>query len=382
MTVTRTSSASDSSITAPKITFAFWSAADVTTSAASFTSKRPMFGPPLTFSRIPVAPSIEDSSSGDDTAWRAATVARLSPDAVPIPISAEPASLMIVRTSAKSRLTRPGIVIRSVIPCTPCRSTSSASLNASTIEVRFSTTWSRRSFSITISVSTMSRRSSIPRSACCARLRPSNENGRVTTPTVSAPSSSPASSPRIGAPPVPVPPPSPAVTKIMSAPLSASLSSSRLSCAAAFPTAGSAPAPRPRVACEPMWIFTSASHISSAWASVFTAMNSTPVSPASTMRLTAFVPPPPTPTTLITARKLPVWSLTLKVARPEALVERPLFRPIRRRRVRGFYSAVNGDPRRKGSTSTCDFRVAACDRASRDRHVDVPARRLHERKHA
>src|SRR5436305_10232790 len=72
-------------------------------------------------------------------------------------------------------------------------------------------------------------------------------------------------------------------------------------------------------------------------------MNSTPVRPASTMRLTAFVPPPPTPTTLITARKFPVWSLTLKGARPEALVE-PLFvRPIRRRRVRGFFSAVNGN---------------------------------------
>jgi hypothetical protein len=49
---------------------------------------------------------------------------------------------------------------------------------------------------------------------------------------------------------------------------------------------------------------------------------------------------------LITARKLPVWSLTLKVARPEALVERPLFRPITGRRVRTFYSAVNGPVRR------------------------------------
>jgi hypothetical protein len=46
----------------------------------------------------------------------------------------------------------------------------------------------------------------------------------------------------------------------------------------------------------------SASAIRSACASVLTAMNSTPVSPASTIRLTAFVPPPPTPTTLITAR--------------------------------------------------------------------------------
>ena len=124
----------------------------------------------------------------------------------------------------------------------------------------------------------------------------------MTTPTVSAPSSSFASSPTIGAAPVPVPPPSPAVTKTMSAPFSASFSSSRLSCAAASPTAGSAPAPRPRVSFEPMWIFTSASLITSACASVFTAMNSTPESPASTIRETAFVPPPPTPTTLITAR--------------------------------------------------------------------------------
>jgi hypothetical protein len=45
------------------------------------------------------------------------------------------------------------------------------------------------------------------------------------------------------------------------------------------------------VALEPMWIFTSASAISSACASVLTAMNSTPPRPASTIRLTAFVPP-------------------------------------------------------------------------------------------
>ena len=88
----------------------------------------------------------------------------------------------------------------------------------------------------------------------------------------------------------------------MSAPLSASFSSSRLSCAAACPTFGSAPAPSPRVACEPMWILTSASVIRSACASVLTATNSTPATPASTMRLTAFDPPPPMPTTLITAR--------------------------------------------------------------------------------
>jgi hypothetical protein len=53
-------------------------------------------------------------------------------------------------------------------------------------EVRFSTTWSSRSFSMTISVSTRSRRFSTPWFACCVRLPPSKTNGFVTTPTVSA----------------------------------------------------------------------------------------------------------------------------------------------------------------------------------------------------
>ena len=141
----------------------------------------------------------------------------------------------------------------------------------------------------------------MPSSAWSARLRPSNPNGRVTTPTVSAPSSR-AISAMTGAAPVPVPPPLPAVTNTMSAPFSASFSSSRLSVAASWPIDGSAPAPRPLVSFEPMWIFTSASDMSSACASVLTAMNSTPLRPASTIRLTAFVPPPPTPTTLMTAR--------------------------------------------------------------------------------
>ncbi len=237
-----------------------------------------------------------------------------------MPIRAEPASRMIVRTSAKSRLTRPGTVIRSVMPWTPWRRMSSAIRKASRIDVCFSTTWSRRSFSITISVSTCSESSWMPVSAWSARRRPSKENGRVTTPTVSAPISR-AISATTGAPPVPVPPPSPAVTKTMSAPFSESFSSSRLSSAAALPTCGSAPAPRPRVAAEPICTLTSASIIRSACASVLTAMNSTPERPASTMRLTAFVPPPPTPATLMTARKSRLSSRTLKSSLPQAQVE-------------------------------------------------------------
>ena len=97
-----------SSITAPKMMFAFGSAAFWTISAASLTSNRPRSWPPVMLSRIPVAPSTDSSSSGEEIAALAASAARLSPPAVPMPISAEPASCMIVRTSAKSRLIRPG----------------------------------------------------------------------------------------------------------------------------------------------------------------------------------------------------------------------------------------------------------------------------------
>ena len=142
----------------------------------------------------------------------------------------------------------------------------------------------------------------MPWSAWLRRRRPSKEKGLVTTPTVRAPISSRAISATMGAAPVPVPPPSPAVTKTMSASASASRISARLSSAAWQPTWGLAPAPRPRVSSSPMWMVLSASDMRRAWRSVFTAMNSTPRTPASTMRFTAFVPPPPTPTTLMTAK--------------------------------------------------------------------------------
>ena len=141
----------------------------------------------------------------------------------------------------------------------------------------------------------------MPDSAWLARRRPSKVNGRVTTPMVSAPRDL-AIRATTGAPPVPVPPPSPAVTKTMSAPLSTSSISSAWSSAAFLPTSGSAPAPRPRVSSRPTSSLTSASLISSACASVLIAMNSTPLSPTSIIRLMALTPPPPMPTTLMTAR--------------------------------------------------------------------------------
>jgi hypothetical protein len=187
------------------------------------------------------------------------------------------------------------------MPCTPCSSTSSARLKACTTEVSPSAICNNRSLGMTISVSTSFLSAAIPSSACVERRRPSKVKGRVTTPMVRAPSSF-ATSATSGAAPVPVPPPSPAVTNTMSAPLRTSTISSRWSCAACRPIAGSAPAPRPRVSSRPMSSLTSASDISSAWASVLIATNSTPRNPASIIRLTALTPPPPIPTTLMTAR--------------------------------------------------------------------------------
>ena len=96
--------------------FAFGSASDWTSWAASLTSKSPSSSGPVMFSSMPVAPLIDSSISGEVIAALAASIARFSPWPAPTPIRAEPASRMIVRTSAKSRLIRPGMVIRSVMP--------------------------------------------------------------------------------------------------------------------------------------------------------------------------------------------------------------------------------------------------------------------------
>ena len=111
-----------------------------------------------------------------------------------------------------------------------------------------------------------------------------------------------------GAAPVPVPPPMPQVTKTMSAPLRLAYKSSADSSAAFMPTSGLPPAPSPRVSLSPIRTRLGASDNISACASVLMATNSTPCKPSAIMRLTALVPPPPTPTTLIWANCSPVTS--------------------------------------------------------------------------
>ena len=134
MTVTRTSSPSESSITVPKMMLASGCAASWTSEAASLISNSPRSEPPAMDSSTPWAPSIDASSSGELIALPAACTARPSPRAEPMPISALPAPDMTDFTSAKSRLIRPGVVIRLVMPCTPESSTSSADRNASISE--------------------------------------------------------------------------------------------------------------------------------------------------------------------------------------------------------------------------------------------------------
>src|SRR6185437_8855650 len=68
------------------------------------------------------------------------------------------------------------------------------------------------------------------------------------------------------------------------------------------PTSGSAPEPSPWVRSRLMLILTGASDICICCWSVLTAMNSTPLTPASIIRFSALQPPPPTPTTRMTAR--------------------------------------------------------------------------------
>ena len=227
----------------------------------------------------------------ESTAWDV----RFGPWPSPIAMTAVPALVITERTSAKSRLIRPVIVTRSDMPWTPWRSMSSATLNPSVSFTRWSRS-RRRSFGTTINASTTSRSASTPSSASFRRRMPSKVNGSDTTPTVNAPAAL-ALWPITPEAPVPVPPPIPAVMNTMSAPATnASISSMTLS-AARIPTSGFPPAPSRAEPGLPRCNLTGASHLPSACVSVLTAMNRTPVTPASIIRLTALPPAPPTPMT-------------------------------------------------------------------------------------
>ena len=181
----------------------------------------------------------------------------------PMDIHAGPESRMMDWISAKSRFISPGTVTSSAMDCTPILSTSSAILKAFSAVISSSQITCRRSLGMTRSVSTWDLSRWMPSSAARALRMPSNEKGRVTTPTVSAPVSL-AISAITGAAPVPVPPPMPAATNIMSESRTASYSSSLLSSADLIPRSGLPPTPLPPVSWSPMRILSGTSHLTSA----------------------------------------------------------------------------------------------------------------------
>ena len=193
------------------------------------------------------------------------------------------------------------MVMMSLMPWTPWRRTSSTTRNASRMLVFFWTTSLSRSLGMVISVSTCALSSSAAFSAISLRRAPSKLNGLVTTPMVSAPLSL-AIWATTGAAPEPVPPPRPAVMKTMSESTRAWAIFSASSSAARWPIDASPPAPRPRVILSPIRILCGASAWRRACASVLQAMNSTPIISARIIRLTALLPPPPTPMTRISAK--------------------------------------------------------------------------------
>ena len=235
----------------PQIILASGSAASVIIWEASLISKRPRSSLPVILMMMPLAPSMLLSRSGLLIAIVAASLARLSPVPIPIPMRASPWSLIMVLTSAKSRLIIPGTVIKSEMPWIPWRRTSSAVLKASLMEVFLSIMLINLSFGTTRIASTFCFSRSMPSAAFLALTFPSKLKGFVTTAMVRAPSSL-AHCAATGAAPVPVPPPMPAVTNTMSAPVKAFVRSSLDSSAACSPTSGFAPAPRPLVSFSPI----------------------------------------------------------------------------------------------------------------------------------
>mmetsp|Transcript_15578 Transcript_15578/g.25800 ORF Transcript_15578/g.25800 Transcript_15578/m.25800 type:complete len:250 (-) Transcript_15578:232-981(-) len=154
------------------------------------------------------------------------------------------------------------------------------------------------SFEITMTASTCCLNTSNASAACFVLRRPSKVKGKVTMPMVSLPISL-AKRAITGAAPLPVPPPMPAVIKTKSAPSSAADTVSFDSSADFCPSPGSPPVPSPRVSFVPICSLLEAFEARRACASVFTAQKSTPDNSDAIIRLTALLPPPPTPITLI-----------------------------------------------------------------------------------
>src|SRR5438128_2408002 len=163
------------STAAPQMIRAFGAIRPWTISATFSASETLMSFPPVTFTRAPVAALMSTSIRGELIASSIASSARLSRSDSPRPIIATPPPFMIVLMSLKSRFTRPGFVMTSVIPLMPRISTSSATLNAA-FRARRGTSSRSLSFGITTTVSAKFRSFSRPYSAFSARMAASAPN--------------------------------------------------------------------------------------------------------------------------------------------------------------------------------------------------------------
>ena len=103
------------SVIAPIINSACGSTSALIALTASSTSKSVKSLPPVIFTKRPFAPLNEYSSiKGLFKANSVAFFALPSPSAWPVPIIALPIPLITLSTSAKSKLIRPGLTIKSV----------------------------------------------------------------------------------------------------------------------------------------------------------------------------------------------------------------------------------------------------------------------------
>src|SRR3989440_255423 len=136
------------STAAPQMIRAFAAIRPWTFSPTFSASETLMSSPPVTFTRAPVAALMSTSIRGELMASSIDSSARLSVSDSPRPIIATPPPFMIVLMSLKSRFTRPGFVMTSVIPLMARMSTSSATLNAA-FNARRGTSSRSLSFGIT-----------------------------------------------------------------------------------------------------------------------------------------------------------------------------------------------------------------------------------------
>ena len=181
---------------------------------------------------------------------RAASTARFSPAARPVPTAAAPPLCRAARTSAKSRFRRPWTATRLTISPTVRHSVSSMVRKASSMVASAGICSRTRSLGTVATASTFPASVASARSASCRRRTPSNPNGVVTTAMVSAPFCR-AISAITGAAPEPVPPPRPVVMTTKSDPVNARPIWSVASRAATSPAPASPPVPRPLVICLP-----------------------------------------------------------------------------------------------------------------------------------